>query len=147
SSIGWLSDGRLVIGAANEDVVILDPESMRGVAKLPGHVRHASDAQIGVAVSPGGDRIATGIEGTVRIWDAASAALSATTSRRPQDDKTTTSLAWSEDGKIVASGTSNQFGEDRGRSLATWDAATGKAISGPVEALGVDGQSSGVNGL
>jgi WD40 repeat protein/predicted Ser/Thr protein kinase len=148
SSLAWLSDGRLLVGAQDGNVIVLDAAAMRGVAKLPGHVPYSPNTgPIAVAVSPRGDRIATGSEGTVRIWDAASGSLIATTGRRPQDDNSIIHLAWSEDGKLVASGTGNPFDGNEGKTLATWDAATGKAISGPIEAHGNDDQPFGVDGL
>jgi WD40 repeat protein len=75
-----------------------------------------------VAWSPDGTRLAgAGVDGTVRIWDAASGRLLQTHSGH---SGTVVSVAWSPDGTRLASG-----GWDR--TVRIWDATSGRPLGAP----------------
>jgi WD40 repeat protein len=74
-----------------------------------------------VAVSPDGTRIAVGHgDGTIRLWDAATFQQAAEPMRLPQP-QLVVSLAFSPDGRFLASGTFTRAG------VVIWDLATGRS--------------------
>jgi WD40 repeat protein len=101
---GWVTalsfgpaDRRLATASDDRTVAILDANSLTVLARLVGH----TDRVRAAAFSPDGTRIASaGHDNTIRLWDAATGLQVAVFHR----EQPTYSLAWSPDGRCLASG-------------------------------------------
>jgi len=119
ASVKFSPDGRLLAVGGYQKVRLLDPDSGKVIAELPGH----ADVVRSIAFSPDGTKLAAaGGEpqrgGEIKIWDLASFRL-INTLRGHKD--CIYSVAWSPDGKMIATGSYDKM-------VKLWDVASGKEV-------------------
>lgn len=113
-------DGKTLVTAAHDGKVILwrkDDSTWKKMATIESHPENAVRA---VALSPSAERLATtSIDGSLKIWDVASAALVLTLK---QDKIGVFSAAYSPTGQLLASGSGNG-------TVDIWDTASHSKIA------------------
>ena len=109
-------DGKtFATGSSDKTARLWDIETGQHLATLDGN----TDA-VRVTFSPDGKTLATGsLSGTVRLWDIDSGELKATLE---EHINSTSTLAFSPDGKMLASVSSNE------NNMELWNAVTGEHI-------------------
>jgi WD40 repeat protein len=141
--IAFSRDGRLLASAGGDYLARVWETAALVDAGIPtaagaGHKRVAAkytlsghrDSVFAVAFNPEGTRLATGgYDRTVRVWDFALATTAAGSGGQPptiatlsDHDGTIFSIAYSDDGRLLASGASDG-------SAALWDASTGRLLN------------------
>ena len=116
TAVAFAPDGRTLASSSYDRTARVWPMPPAALGAPLG--RHGDQVRA-VAYSPGGDLLASAdYSGTIRLWDLRSGALHS----QLEDERTSSleSLAWSPDGKTLASA---------GDGITLWDADTGKPIA------------------
>lgn len=116
----WSPNGTLVASAQDHDVTIWDAETRKSLGRLQGH---RADVRA-VAWRPDGQQLAScARDGTIRVWDVATAKEVRTISV----DWGLMAIDWSPDGKRLAAGGGGKIDDVQDTGvIATWNASTGE---------------------
>jgi len=116
-ALAWSPDGtRIVLGGGNGFVQVWHVLTRRVICS---HRPHAMDI-VALTWSPGGTYVASGSkDGTVKVWEAATGNLIFTYHGHAYSGEWVTSVAWSPDGKRIASAGKG------GTTVQIWDAHNG----------------------
>src|SRR6266705_1115385 len=125
-SVTWSPDGtRIAFTSQDNSVQVWDATTGKHLLTYRGH----AGSVVPMAWSPDGKRIASGSsDGIVEVWDAATGQHLMTYRGHaqsvlpaPDSPRSVLSIAWSPDGKLIASGSSDG-------TVQVWNATTGKRI-------------------
>jgi WD40 repeat protein len=126
NSVAFSPDGKVIVSSSQDKTIKLwNAVTGKQLRSLDGH----TDQVTSVTFSPDGKLIASGSQDkTIKLWDAATGkqlrsleGQRGTQSTWPGDTGYVYSVAFSPDGKVIASG--NQY-----KTIVLWDAATGKQL-------------------
>lgn len=115
----WNATGEFFASGTHEGIILIWDGDLRDVVNA---IETSAGTVISLAWSPSGNTLAIGNEdGSLWLWDA----QTDTIQQWQADSLAISTLVWSPDENLIASGTQNYL-ED---SMKIWDAATGTAIS------------------